>query len=363
MNHIRLYSLALIISLVFASCEKENTDTKSDATKVAYIVNYGNYSGSKSEISIYDIDTKTITNNAYKTANNIDFTSNIQSMAIFNDIAYFMSNNGDKIDIVSAKDLKATTNPVSTDIAKPRYFAASGNFAYITCWGNVNSDEWSTIPNSYIAKIDLTSKVVTKISLPGGPEGVVIVNNKLYTGLCTANKVAVMDLSNNVISYIEVSAVPQQFVVDYNGKLWASLVSKYSTPFPAEKLGLEIINTQNNTVESKVNFSEIGAEGYMHVSSDKKTIYVMGAEPWPGTKSTIYAVDAVTKTIGDSALISGENFYGFNVNPGNDNIYVLISPDATQNGTLKIYDKAGTLIDEENTGIAPSHVVFYDIVK
>ena len=244
----RNYLLLLLLLAIFASCEKEDSDPKSEATKVAYIVNYGSYSGSKSEISIYDIETKTITNNAYTTANGIDFTSNIQSMAIYNDIAYFMSNNGDKIDFVGAKDLVARTNPISADITKPRYFAASGNYAYITCWGTVNSGEWATIPSSYIAKIDLTTKVVTKIALPGGPEGVIIINNKLYTGLCTSNKVAVMDLSTNAISYITVSAVPQHFVVDYSGKLWVSLVSKYSTPFSEDKLGLEVIDIQNNTV-------------------------------------------------------------------------------------------------------------------
>lgn len=358
----KLMIVVALSATVFTSCKKDEgkkPDPVVNVSKVAYIVNYGSYSGSKSEISIYNIDSNSVSQDAYKTANSVDFTSNIQSMEIYNDIAYFMSNNGDKIDIVDAKTLKATVNPISADIVKPRYFAASVNTAYISCWGDVS--DWTVIANSYIAKIDLTTKSVSKIALPGGPEGVIIVNNKLYTGLCTTNKVAVIDLSTDAISYITVSAVPQQFVQDVDSNIWVSLVSKYSTPFPADSLGLAIINPQNNTVIDKVNFTGIGGEGYIHISSDKNTIYAMGNEAWPGTASTIYSVDVANRTLSSTALISGENFYGFNINPDNEDVYVLKSPSATEKGTLKIYNKTGSLLEEEETGIGPHDVIFYDI--
>ena len=349
-----------LVATIFVSCTKnEEQPPITEYDKIAYIVNYGSYSGSKSEISIYDTDTDSITHNAYFKANSVEFTSNIQSMAIHNDIAYFMSNNGDKIDIVDAKTLEALGNPVSTDITKPRYFAADENTAYVSCWGDV--DDWSVMANSYIAKIDLSTKEVTKITLPGGPEGVIVVNNKLYTGLCTTNKVAVIDLTSDVISYVEVSAVPQQFVLDVDGNIWVSLVSKYSTPFPTDSLGLAIINPQNNLVTKKIDFAEMGSNGYIHISSNKKTIYAMGNESWPGTASTIYSIDVTSQTLSSNAIISGEKFYGFSVNPENEDIYVLISPSATDIGSLKIYNSSGSLLDEEETGIGPMHAVFYNI--
>lgn len=356
----QLMLLVAISATVFISCEDDDDIIVEKANEIAYVVNYGSYSGSKSEISIYNIDSSSISHDAYKNVNSVEFTSNIQSMAIHNDIAYFMSNNGDKIDIVDAKTLAATVNPISTDITKPRYFAATGNTAYVSCWGDVQ--DWSLIANSYIAKIDLTTKSVSKIALPGGPEGVIIVDNKLYTGLSTDNKVAVIDLATEAISYITVSAVPQQFVKDGDGNLWVSLVSKYSTYFPTDSLGLAVIDPQNNTVIDKVDFAGIGGDGYIHISPDKNTIYAMGSEAWPGTASTIYSVNVANRTLSTSALITGENFYGFNVNPENEDVYVLISPSTSEDGTLKIYNKAGTLLDEEKTGIGPNHVVFYNII-
>ncbi len=361
MKQIKLLLLAAILPLfILSSCKKDDDNNgSSNASTVAYIVNYGSYSGSKGDISIYDINAKTISQDAYKTANALAFNSNIQSMSIYNDLAYLMSNNGDKIDILDAKTLKQTINPISTNIVKPRFFAATGNTAYVSCWGDVT--DWSVLAESYIAKIDLTSKSVTKIALPGGPEGLLIYNNKLYAALTAINKVAVVDLTSNAISYIEVQAVPQHFVLDNNNTIWVSLVSKYSTPFPSEKLGLAQINPANNTVTSNVKFTDMGADGYIHISGDKKSIYAMGSEAWPGTASTIFKLDIASKTMASAALITGENFYGFNVNPDTDQIYVLISPDATKNGTLKIYDKSGGKLDEEETGISPAQVVFYAI--
>lgn len=358
------YLLALLIVAALASCDRgDEPNNTPDATQVAYVVNYGSYTGAKGEISIYDVDQGTIVHGAYKSANGVDFVSNIQSMAIHNNLAYLMSNNGDKIDAVGANNLVASSNPISDGITKPRYFAATGSFAYISCWGEVGASEWTTMPNSYIAKVDLATKSVSKIPLPGGPEGVIIVNNKLYVGLCTVNKVAVVDLATNAVSYIEVSALPQHFAVDFSGNLWVSVVSTYSVPFGEDKLGLEVIDTRNGTVTARTGFPGIGSNGYLHISPDKKTLYAMGSEAYPGTKTTIYRVNAETRAIDASALISGEAFSGFDINPENGDIYVLVSPDAVAPGKMLVYDKNGVKLDEETTGIYPMQVVFHNIPK
>jgi len=271
-----------------------------------------------------------------------------------------MSNAGDKIDVLDAATLKAISNPIAEGITKPRYMAASGKYGYISCWGEVN--DWAVFANSYIAKVELESnKIIDKIMLPGGPEGLYIKNNKLYIASTAKNIVTVMDLGSDTKKEIEVSAIPQQFVEDANGNIWVSLVSKYSVPFPEDKLGFAIIDTNSDKVVGNVNFPGIGADGWTAISPDKKTIYVMGAEAWPGTATTIHTVDVANKTLGSSALITGEKFYGFNVYPDNGDIYVLISPNTTEPGTLKIYTSNGTELSTKPTGPGPNHVVYYTI--
>jgi hypothetical protein len=358
----KLFLSVLLLSFLFISCSSDDgPDDKKEYDKVAYIVNYGVYGKGNGEISIFDTEKHTINQNAFKAANGVDFSSNIQSIAIYEDMVYLMTNSGDKIDVLDAKTLKAAGNPVSGDIIKPRYFTAKDNKAYISCWGNV--DDWSVMAHSYIAKMDLTSKAITKIALPGGPEGVIISNNKLYVALSTVNKVAVISLSTNNISYIDISAVPQQFVEDVNGKIWVSMVSKYSTPFPTDQLGLAVIDPATDQVIADVKFSGMGSDGMIAITSDKKTIYAMGAEAWPGTATTIYAVDAVNKTIASTALITGEKFNGLGVNPENNDIYVLTSPSATEAGTMKVYTSNGGLLLSKETGLSPKHIVFYAIEK
>ena len=365
MNSIKKIILSvLFLSTIFISCSDDDEPKQPviEYDNVAYIVNYGGYNAGNGEISIYNTDDKTITQDGYKAANGVSLASNIQSMSIHDDVAYLMSNAGDKIDILDATTLKALGNPISTDITKPRYFTASKRFGYISCWGKV--DDWNVMANSYIAKMDLESNTITKLDLPGGPEGVIVSDNKLYVASSINNEVTVINLTNfEITKTITVSAVPQQFVIDDSGNIWVSMVSKYSTPFPGNKLGFAIINPKNDTVIEEVNFPGIGSEGWIAISPDKKTIYAMGADAWPGTATTIYTIDVANKTLGASALISGEKYYGFNVSPENGDIYVLIAPDTSAPGTLEIYGSNGTLLSTEVTGPGPNHVVYYAIEK
>jgi hypothetical protein len=363
MNSIKKSILTvLFLSTVFISCSDDDGPKQPvvEYDHVAYIVNYGGYGKGNGEISIYDTEKKTIAQNSYKAANNVDFTSNIQSMAIHDDVAYLMSNAGDKIDILDAATLKALGNPVSNDILKPRYFTASGRFAYISCWGKV--DDWNVMANSYIAKMNLESQTISKIPVPGGAEGVIVANNKLYIGSTVTKIITVINLSDNSLSFIAVSGVPQQFVEDGDGNIWVSIVSKFSTPVPSDMIGLEMINPKTNKVTASVNFPGIGSNGFISISSDKKNIYAIGGESWGGPTS-IFAVGVAAKTIGSDVLITGENFNGLSVNPENNDIYVLVSPDTSNPGKLKIYSSNGVLLSETETGLAPQQVVFYAIEK
>lgn len=362
MKSIKKYLFLGVLALIgFSSCEDDpiTPNPDPDTKQIAYILNYGAYGAANGEISLYDTKNNTIAHNIYNSANNVELASNIQSFEIYNDKVYMMSNEGDKIDIVNAKDFRATSNPISNDIIKPRYSAATESTLYVSCWGNIV--DWNIKANSYIAKIDFTTNSLTKIELPGGPEGLIIVDNKLYATISTNNKIAIMDLKTEEIKFINVPAVPVHFVQDANNNIWISLVNTWTQDYSMDSLGLAVINPSNNKTIGHINYPGIGSNGIIDISNDGKTVYVVGSEPWPETGSTIYTVDVDTKTQSDNPLIEGEGFTGLDVNPKNDDIYVSISPSATENGTLKIYDKEGGLKEETTTGIYPQQVIFYDI--
>ncbi len=351
-----LFSILFLVGAL-SSCTKDDDSPEGKVVAGIYVVNYGSYSGVKTEISTYNEDTKVISNDVYESINGNGLGSNVQSMGIHQGKAYMMSNNGDKIDIVDSETLLASVNPIKEGVTKPRYFTAKGNYGYVSCWGNV--DDWSVMANSYIAKIDLTTnKVVKQIPVAGGIEGVQIVGNKLYGAVYTTNRVMVMDLDEEKVEYIGVNAIPQHLVQDADGNLWVSVVSTYSVPFDAAKVGVTRINTTNDQVDAFVNFQGISSNGYLQISKDKKTIFVMGAEPYPSTKSNVYTVDIEDKKLSTEPLVEGESYYGLGYNPVSEKLYVLISPGTTERGTVQVYSEDGSLEDTQKVGVAPQHVVF-----
>jgi len=354
-----LLFLAIILAFGMTSCKDDNTTPKVEKKQIAYVLNYGDYFGSKSEISVYDLDSNTITHNEYKSANDVDLTSNVQSISIFDDKTYFMSNNGDKIDVLGAKDLKALVNPIA-GIVKPRYAVATDKNVYISCWGG---DEWGSFPNSYIAKLDKSSNTISKIHIAGGPEGMLIVGNKLYSALNVKNQVAVTDLNTEKTTFITVAGLAQHIVKDYNGNVCVSLINDFSGTYSNDSLGIAVINPSSNTVTNIISFSKMTYPGIIKVSNDGKTIYTISNESYPGKGSNIYTFDLTNNTVSESALISGESFTGIDINPKNNDIFILVSPSTTENGTMKIYNKSGDLNDEIEVGLYPQQVVFYDLDK
>ena len=359
-----LFYIAVIAMVTFASCTKEKKSGEDDnkkpteKDKVAYILNYGSYSGANGEISVYNITKGELTDTSgYSVVNGVDFSSKIESATIVDNKMYIMSNNGDKIDIINASTLKQTENPISTDITKPRFMVENNGIGYISCWGNVV--DWKKMANSYIAKMDLATNAITKINVAGGLEGMAIVGNTLYLAQTARNTVVTMDLTTDAIDSIKVPAVPQQFAVGTDGKLYVSLVSKYSTPFPADSLGVAVINTTNNTVSDRINLAGIGSNGFIHISTDKNTLYVMAKEAYPGTGSSIKAIDLSNNSI--SELITGESYKGFGVNPDNGNIYVAMGASTTSNGEVKIYNKSGNLDKTLSVLISPKHILFHQV--
>jgi hypothetical protein len=356
------YFAIMALAMFFTvSCEKEKKDNKKDETTTnakAYIVNYGSYGSVSSTIDVYTEDDNKIVHDAYKSVNDVAYSSNAQSLTLHNGQGFLMGNQSDKIDMVNAKTLEQSVNPIETDIISPRYFVAKEATGYASCWGNV--DDWSVVANSYIAVLGIDNKTVSKkIMLPGGPEGIIIANNKLYAALEFRDSVAVIRLDNHTISYIETPAIPQHIVKGKNGNLWVSLVSTYSDPASADSLGIGIIDPNTDQLTGRVPFSGISADGQLAVNNAKDKIYVMGKAAYPGTASSVYEIDVAGQSIGQSALITGENFNGIGCHPASNNIYVLISASSQETGSLKVYDSQGTLLDTQETGVAPQEVVFY----
>ncbi len=361
---LKFFSLFLFALAILSSCNNDDDEVDpfpSEMVKGCYIVNYGNYGAGGASISKYDYDADVVSNQYYKTQNTNEILSNIQHGSIYKDQVFLMANEPDMV-IELDPLFKQTMNGISEKIAKPRYSVADGKFLYVSCWGN--NPDWSVMADTYLAKIDLnTNEVVDSIPLPGGPEGLAIAKGKLYAALNFKDSVAVFDLNDMSVSYIETPAVTSYFLKDKSNNLYVSLLSTWSDP--SDNTGLGYINTSNDELETTFNMPGVSTEyaSIMEANNEFSKIYIITAG-YDANWNLVGAVsefDVASKTFASENLISDlSGPKGLTVNPYNDDIYVFAAETVTGAGLMKIYNSNGEFIKEETVGASPTMAIFIE---
>ncbi len=328
------------------------TQTVNVAADLSYIINYGSYSGDKSTISAYNKYSDEVTNGYYTGVNGVAKTSNTQYAYNYNGNIYFMDNNVDGISWVDAKTFEQTANAITTDVVKPRYCVGSGDYLYVSCWGG---DIWTDETLSYIAKVNLTTNAVEeKIALAGGPEGLAIVNDKLYAALNYKDSVAVVDLATEGISYIEMPALTSYFVKDHDDNLYVSLIRAWDDY--VTQTGIGYINTSTNALDTTYALDGVSSS-YVNIlepNDDFSKLFVMtsGYDASWNVTGAIASFDVASASFDDTNFV--ENVSGLNgVGFYDDMVFTFIAPAVTGNGKVVTYNQDGTKVNEYETGIAP----------
>ena len=200
------------------------------------------------------------------------------------------------------------------------------------------------------------------IFIAGGPEGVEMANGKLYVAMNFKKNVAVINLDDNSISYVETPAVCSYFVKDDDDNLYVSLISTYSNP--SSSTGLGFINTDTDTDQLTTTYPlpdvSSSYSQIMAINNDKSKIYVIAASYDDGnlvggvsvfnTKSKKFDSDPIINKIsGADAIV---------VNPDNGDLYLTTSPSFTDSGSLNIYGADGTFKISKEAGVSPNNVIF-----
>jgi len=365
MKKFLFYLLAL--SFVLSSCEDNDTEIKITQEIVdsfnSIIVNYGSYNSAPGALSGFNSDASKIYNKVFKGVNGFNLKGNPQYAYVYNGKLYFMGNDLDEVYYVENNSLVQTLNGVSADIIKPRYCIGYGDYLYISCYGG---NVWSDATLGYVAKYNINTNTVDKIiDIPGGPEGLEIANGNLYVALNYVNKVAVVNLSTEEISYIETPSVNSYFLKDASDNLYVAILSTYTNPEAFQGLGY--INTTSNELENTYAISNISTNysSIMTFNADKSAIFI-AASSWVEEspkvwvqKGGVIKFDTASKTVGENAYISSiDGLNALSVNPSTNELYLLISPSSSVNGKLKVYNENGEFVKSYQTGISPSWVLY-----
>jgi YVTN family beta-propeller protein len=278
----------------------------------------------------------------------------LQSMYAVNGKAYMMLNLSDTVAITDLNDFKETGT--ITGLSSPRYMSSYNNKGYITQWGD----------NGVVKVVDLATNTILKtIDVGTGPEQTIQANGKIL--VCNGgaydrdSTVSVIDpVTDKVVQTIVVGDNPKEMVIDMNNNIWVICYGyiKYDGSFNI------ILETPSKLVRlSKQSFQKAGEyiisatqhPQHIDISKDKSTIYYGGGFGFAG----IYAMDIRETVTPSIPLVDGSKyFYGFNVNPGNGEIYAFDATDFTTPGMMYRYSSQGNLVKQYTVGVAPNGAMF-----
>jgi YVTN family beta-propeller protein len=350
----KLLTAGLLSLFLFSSCEKDKETivaSAPDNLNGVFIINEGAYGSGNGSISFISNDSSYYNSDLYNTINNSALGDIVQSMTIYNNYAYIPVNNSQRMEVVSMNNFKRKGS--ITGLSSPRFFVGNGSTGFVSDW----------VSNS-VYVINLNSLTITDtIHCGAGPEGMTIVNNKLFIcnsgGFGDDSTVTVADATTHeIITTIHTPVNPTSVAVDANGMIRVlckgSLGSDY-TPTPDDAPGALIsIDPSNFGITQTLYFNYDQHPVKMQISADKLNLfYLNGNQGYSGTIDKIL-IDATT--LPTTPFINSE-FYGLGVNPKNGDIYGG-RVNFSANAYVVHYNTNGIIQDSVLAGVGPNGFAF-----
>lgn len=339
----------LILIIASLSCKKKEVGPQridgssyyKEAGKQLIIGCEGNFGWGNASLSLYNTETKSVTNNLYTSQNNLPLGDVLQSSVLFNGDLYVVVNNSNKIEVLDTSNFMSKGSIVG--LTSPRYFLGiSATKAYV-------SDLYA---NAISIVNPTTFQVTGSIPVADWTEQMVLFNQEVFITQKGSNQVLVIDVNTNTISdSITVSREPNSLVLDGFNNLWVLCSGGINEAFPQ----LNKINTTNHSVESAMVFSSLSE------SPSSLQIDTSGTELYYLNNGLYQQSISATSIVGSPFIASGNSiYYGFGINPFNNEIYLADAIDYVQSGKVYRYDNSANLVDSFSVGIIPQDFTFLD---
>lgn len=358
MNLKKLVFGALFSVVFFTSCSDDD-DTIVETPLGAYdngvlILNQGGFTKGNASMSYLSEDLNTFQNNIFALVNPTITLGDVgQDVGFYNEFAYIVVNNSNKIEIVNRYTM-AHVATISTGLSNPRYIVFNNGKGYVSNWGDgmVTADD-------YIAVINLLdNKLLTPIPVTEGPEQMAVANNKLYVaqkgGFGSGSTVTVINLSTNAVSSINVGDVPNSLEIS-GGTLY--VLSGGKLPSWIDNTGettgkLSKINLSNDTVTNSIDFPMTSHPSNLEVDANDM-YYTIGKDIF---KTTTSATELPSNSFFTTKPQNVKVLNSFEVQNGK--IYVGDAGDYSSDGNVHVYSSTGTLESSKTVGIIPAGFYF-----
>ncbi len=338
-------NILAIITLCFivASCTKD-PDTPPDTFLTGsgvFILNEGNFMWGNGSLSFYSYDSAKVYNDLFQSTNGWPLGDVPNSISIYDDKAYIVVNNSGKIEVVNINTLESFTT--IEGLNSPRNITIiNDNKAYIT---SIYSDSIAVINPAYDTISDY-------INIRRSSEAIVTSGDKAFIShWMGGNEVMVINTVNNeVVDSIEVGIEPESMVLDKNNILWVLCNGGWARENFAKLLG---INTINHQVEKEFIFPTIlVSPSCLRIDGKGEILYYL--------ENGVRQMNIDDPALPSTTFIAESDcyFYKMGIDPVNSNIFITDAVDYQQQGFVLYYDKDGTFVSEQTTGIIPGFINF-----
>lgn len=344
--------LLLIISLLFASCSKENSvePTAPASSKGIFIVNEGLFSQNNASLSYFNLETDIVYNNIYSGANGgTALGDNANSMSVVNNKGYIAVDNSNKIEIIDLKNFKSLGQIDIGIGGSPReIWMKDSTKGYVT----------SLYTNQIVIFNTINKSVVQRINVGDKPEGITGAAGKLFvanSGFGASNSVSVIDLASDAgIKILTVGYNPRVIVNGSDGKIYVVCTGSYTdtTVFS----GVYKIDPVSLTVIDSIKLPgfpgeacEVKGNKLFVVNNDGVYSINMNFTSAPSLVIPASSVNNVTMVV-----------YSIAYDKNSETIYCGNPKDFLQNGEVAAFNLKGEEVKRFNVGINPGSIVIFN---
>lgn len=365
-EHLKMLALlVLAMPMIFAACSDDDNpsddpDTPTQIEEGVFVYNSGNQGSSiDGSLSFIDVQTGTVTNDAFLTVNERSLGSTVQDGVVLGENLYIAVSESNTVEVINKNTLVsvAQIRPESPQGSSPRDVVTDGEYVYVSMW------------SGYVSRIDPATNTIDKtVKVGPNPEEMAISGGYLYVVNSDgnnwqanyANGLSVSKVSLTTFEEekkIPVGLNPTKIVADASGNLIVLCMGDYTEANPAS---LWKINSSSDEA------SEMGIQATI-MALRGNSLYTINA-PFGSTEVSYIVYNTVTGAVENENFVSTpvDSAAGLAVHPESGNIYItsytLVDGFASYNtpGYVNAYASDGTLTDTYSVGIGAVNMSFLD---
>lgn len=347
------YLITTLLLIFIVACEDSTTDPiVTDPPEYGILVlNEGGFGQNNSGFSIYNLTTEEVTQHPYLNNNGFDLGDTGNDMVVSGDKIYAAVSNSNKVEVISLTNFQSLGFIDFGENGQPREIAVlNDSIIYVT----------SLYRNMVMKCNTAQMEVVAEIAVGEIPEGIELAENRLFvanSNFGSGNTVSVIDIaSDTVIDQITVGYNPRIMFGDGNN-VYTVCSGQYDG---TGKGGVYKINPSTLVVTDSLiiigNPGEAAFDGNssVFVANNSGVLKIaLSNLPNNSTDTPLIAASEVNSNYG----VVYSLFYDDTENllyAGNPNDFV-------QNGSIVVFDAAGTKVKEFETGINPGTILKFEL--